>query len=103
MQRFRRYAAALACVAAAVPGASAVLLLMYTFVGLALGPFAVGRVSDLRGASGSSERFGGRFSKMFWWPAADLMEFQPRRVEDPSSRKEHRRHVGLLSAALKQC
>ena len=34
--------------------ASAVLLLMYTFVGLALGPFAVGRVSDLLVASGSS-------------------------------------------------
>jgi MFS family permease len=33
---------------------AAVLLLMYTFVGLALGPFAVGRLSDLFTAGGST-------------------------------------------------
>jgi MFS family permease len=35
--------------------ATAILLLLYTFVGLALGPFAVGRISDMLVAGGSSE------------------------------------------------
>jgi MFS family permease len=35
--------------------ATAVLLLMYTFVGLALGPFAVGRISDMLVAGGTPE------------------------------------------------
>ena len=51
--------------------AAAVLLLMYTFVGLALGPFSVGRISDSLVASGYAE--GDALGRALFWSMSSIV------------------------------